>query len=370
MGIYLRDGRWMVYYRDENGKRRDRSFGRGETAKQDASAFDQAVKEGRVWNGELNAETSDSKTPTIETVNVEAPYTGREPSGVTFAELARKYLEHLKASGRTDEHIRTLAHLLAKSFTNVIDKNKPVDSMTYIDDMLPFISHYQTTKARHKGMRSQATINRYCDYIASIFNFGIENELTKVNPMSKRKKSKEQPRNIQLTVNDLQNIIHHAEDHVKWAMEVCFHLGTRPGKSELLSLKWENIDFEKGLVQIYATKTKTFRTVPVKASFVDKLKTMKEKARTEYVIEYKGKRVDSVRKSFNTACELAGIKYPVRMYDIRHLFATTLLSNNADLAAVSKLMGHATVKMTADTYYHYLEGEKERAVNLLPELAV
>lgn len=38
------------------------------------------------------------------------------------------------------------------------------------------------------------------------------------------------------------------------------------------------------------------------------------------------------------------------------------------LAAVSKLMGHSTVKMTADVYYHYLEGEKERAVELLPVL--
>ncbi len=58
------------------------------------------------------------------------------------------------------------------------------------------------------------------------------------------------------------------------------------------------------------------------------------------------------------------------MYDLRHLFATTMLINSADLAAVSKLMGHSTVKMTADTYYHYMEGEKERAINLLPEVVV
>ena len=42
------------------------------------------------------------------------------------------------------------------------------------------------------------------------------------------------------------------------------------------------------------------------------------------------------------------------MYDLRHLFATTLLNKGADLAAVSKLMGHSTVKLTADTYYHYM----------------
>ena len=39
------------------------------------------------------------------------------------------------------------------------------------------------------------------------------------------------------------------------------------------------------------------------------------------------------------------------MYDLRHLFATTMLANGADLAAVSKLMGHSTVKITADVYF-------------------
>jgi len=34
------------------------------------------------------------------------------------------------------------------------------------------------------------------------------------------------------------------------------------------------------------------------------------------------------------------------------------------LAAVSKLMGHSTITMTADTYYQYMVGEKERAVSL------
>ena len=68
------------------------------------------------------------------------------------------------------------------------------------------------------------------------------------------------------------------------------------------------------------------------------------------------------------AVRRAGIPYSVRLYDFRHMFATLMLANGADLAAVSKLMGHASVKMTADTYYQYLEGEKERAVSLLPDL--
>ena len=89
-----------------------------------------------------------------------------------------------------------------------------------------------------------------------------------------------------------------------------------------------------------------------------------------FVIEYMGRGLTTIRKSFKNACKRAGITYPTRMYDLRHLFATTLLNKGADLAAVSKMMGHSTVKLTADTYYHYMSGEKERAVRLLPGLAV
>lgn len=72
--------------------------------------------------------------------------------------------------------------------------------------------------------------------------------------------------------------------------------------------------------------------------------------------------------SFRTACERTGTDYPVRFYDLRHPFCSTLLNNGADLAAVSKLMGHSTVKMTTDTYYHLQQGEKKRAVGLLPSM--
>jgi integrase len=56
------------------------------------------------------------------------------------------------------------------------------------------------------------------------------------------------------------------------------------------------------------------------------------------------------------------------MYDLRHLFATTMLTNNADLAAVSKLMGHSTVKMTADTYYHYMEEKRKELLTCYRKL--
>lgn len=55
-------------------------------------------------------------------------------------------------------------------------------------------------------------------------------------------------------------------------------------------------------------------------------------------------------------------------FGVDPLYATYLLSNNADLSSVSALLGHSSTKMTADVYCHSQKSEKKRAVSLLPEL--
>lgn len=218
--------------------------------------------------------------------------------------------------------------------------------------------------------RSQTTINRYLDYLDAAFNFGVRLKLVTENPVSQRKKAKETPRKVSLELKDIKKIMDEAEPHVRWAIEVCFNLGTRSGDSELLSLLWENVNFEKKEVLIYGSKTKDYRTVPVNDEFLERLKEKQKEAKTEYIIEYNGRKVTSINIGFRNACKRAGINYSVRMYDLRHLFASTMLANGADLAAVSKLMGHSRITMTANTYYQYMKGEKERAVSLLPKLEV
>jgi len=371
MGVYQRSERWMVYYH-VNGKRHDKSFGRGELAGAKAEVFDKAVREA-IEHGQPipDPESVTAAVQVALTLNTSDAPTSQvlvqQPSGINMAELGRRYLDHMRASGRTEKHIRNIDHLLHHVFVPVIG-DKPVDSLTYQNDMVPFILHFKGVSSRTGKVRSQYTVNKYCDYISFMFNFGIDNGFTSVNPLKNWKKPKVQPWDLKLTLDDAKKIMTNAEPHLKWAMEVCFNLGTRPGESELLSLRWENVDFKAGTVRIYASKTKTYRTVPVNPEFLERMEHVRDESESGYVIEYMGRGLTTIRKAFKNACKRAGITYQTRMYDLRHLFATTLLRKGADLAAVSKMMGHSTVKMTADTYYHYMEGEKERAVRLLPEL--
>jgi len=374
MSVYQRDSRWMVYWHDNYGKRHDKSFGRGDLAQAKALAFDKAVQDAI----QLGLPIPDPETVTSTVVapvaagtlpSVPSQVVGQVVGGITLSDLGKKYLDHMRASGRTEKHIRNIERLLENQFVPVIG-DRPVDTLTYQQNMVPFILHFKGVSDSTGKSRSQYTVNKYCDYLSFIFNFGIDNGFTSINPLKNWKKPKVQPWDLKLTLDDAKKIMVCAEPHLQWAMEVCFNLGTRPGESELLSLKFEHINFNTSTIKIYASKTKTYRIIPINNEFLNRLKEEQKLSISGYVVEYQGRKLTTIRKSFKNACKRAGITYPTRMYDLRHLFATTLLNKGADLAAVSKLMGHSTVKLTADTYYHYMEGEKERAVKLLPVLEV
>ena len=372
MGVYQRDGRWMVFFSDENGKRRDKAFGRGEDAEKSAATFDLAVKQAKKdgWKlslDEISAETlnTSSRQSIAFCHTIQA---ATDKVAVSFGQVCDAYIDELKVSGRSPNHIHNLSVIIKNCYYAHMDKDKNAEKFDYLADIKPFLMALHDPSPTTGKPRSQTTINRYGDYLDAIFNYGIKTGMINKNPVKGRTKPKEKPRAVQLTVVDIEKIMAVAQDHVKWAIEVCFNLGTRSGESELLALKWENVKFDKSEVLIYGRKTKEYRVVPVTDGFLKKLEAMRANAQTDYIIEYKGRPIANLRKGFRNACQKAGITYPVRLYDLRHLFATTMLANGADLAAVSKLMGHARITMTADVYYQYLQGEKERAVSLLPVL--
>jgi len=210
----------------------------------------------------------------------------------------------------------------------------PVDDLTQ-RDILGFVM-------RKFSHLANSIRNRYLSYLKITFNFGLEHGLIERNPLARWKKAKEKTRQSTLTVDQLREIIKHAAPHLKWALEVAFNLGVRTGESELLTLRWDQVDWEDKMIQVYATKTNTYRKIPLSPAFLKKLKERYETAETPYLVEYRGRQIKSFKGAFRTARRKAGVDKSVTSYDVRHLFATTLLSNNADLASVSKLMGHSS----------------------------
>jgi hypothetical protein len=76
-----------------------------------------------------------------------------------------------------------------------------------------------------------------------------------------------------------------------------------------------------------------------------------------------------VTKTFTTITRDAGLRR-IRLHDLRHGRASLMLAAGVDIAVVSKVLGHASIRTTADTYSHLLEGVGQRAAEAADALIV
>jgi len=86
------------------------------------------------------------------------------------------------------------------------------------------------------------------------------------------------------------------------------------------------------------------------------------------IITFKGKSIRSLKSAWKTAKKNAKVTRRIRMYDLRHSFATKLLDNGADFKHVSSLLGHKSVQQTVDTYQHTSRKLTKKALSKLPSI--
>ena len=71
-----------------------------------------------------------------------------------------------------------------------------------------------------------------------------------------------------------------------------------------------------------------------------------------------------IREVFKRILRKAGIR-EMRLHDIRHTFASLLLSNGESPVYVKEQLGHSSIQMTVDIYGHLIPGSNRGAVNKL-----
>ena len=128
-------------------------------------------------------------------------------------------------------------------------------------------------------------------------------------------------------------------------------LGVRVGPSELYKLRWQDIDFPRAAIRITAAKKRPdqpWREVPIRDSLKPMLEAWKQEdalTEAEYVINWKGKQVESTKRSWHTALRRAGITRNIRPYDLRHAFAPEAIAAGADVGTVANIMWVTILKL-------------------------
>ena len=197
-----------------------------------------------------------------------------------------------------------------------------------------------------------ATVNRELSTLRQIYNLAKRwNNFVGENPVSISGLLPEG--NLKeriLTPIEEEKLLSLSNEYLKPIIMTALNTGMR--KSEILSLKWSNVDIELGIITIDQTNTKNKKTrrIPINSNLKSLLLEQKIKGGgSDYVfLSSSGnpyKFHDSINNAFNGACKKAGIE-GFRFHDLRHTSATRMIEAGASIVAVSKILGHSDLKMT------------------------
>jgi integrase len=156
-------------------------------------------------------------------------------------------------------------------------------------------------------------------------------------------------------------------------MEVEYHTGLRPGRTELFDLKWADIDMFTGMVKIYSSKTDRLHYQYVSEVFRARLTWRREALARDgelcdYVVSFEGKPIRSLKTVWGASKRRAGITRPLRLYDLRHFYASHALVRGANILELSDRLGHVNSDMVVKVYAHLADGIRSRVPLQIPEL--
>jgi type 1 fimbriae regulatory protein FimB/type 1 fimbriae regulatory protein FimE len=130
--------------------------------------------------------------------------------------------------------------------------------------------------------------------------------------------------------------------------------------SELIALRWDQIDLVQGLMHVNRRKNGTPSTHPIRGPELRALRRLqREHPGCSYVFngERKGPLTDSsIRKIVARAGRAAGIEFPVHPHMLRHAAGFKLANDGQDTRAIQHYLGHKNISHTV----RYTELSPER----------
>lgn len=253
-----------------------------------------------------------------------------------------------------------------------------------------------------KGLKS-ITIERVVGTLKTGLIQAVDNDLIAKNPATKIKMPMKQERTPRvLTVQEQEIFMEASKEHRNGEIFLLI-LGTGLRIGEALALTWDDIDFEQHVLSVnrtqieycehingetvyhrgYSTpKTKAGkRTVPLIPTLIDmllNLKKQREQEKRKFKATYQDNGLifcnyygvslnyTTISKKIQTICKKTGLE-GIHPHTLRHTFATRGLEKGIDLKIMQELLGHSSIKMTADLYTHVLPETKKNSVMKLAD---
>lgn len=145
---------------------------------------------------------------------------------------------------------------------------------------------------------------------------------------------------INRMINSTKNLNH------RLIIQIGYSAGLRC--SEIINLKWQDIDFDRNIIHIKKAKGKKDRIVMLSQKVKEGLQALDvEKDGYVFVTNRNGKYTPrTIQKIIENTTKNSGITKKTTPHTLRHSFATHLLENGTDIRYIKELLGHANISTT------------------------
>ena len=263
--------------------------------------------------------------------------------------------------------------------------------------------HIQSFYLHELKTVSPGTVIHYHANIHKALKYAVKMDLIPFNPADKvdrPRKNSFQP--VFLSAEEMQKMFEALRGtKLELPVLVAAFYGFRRG--EVLGLKWDAIDFERGTISVIRTvttitvegkqmeieqqsaKTKSsLRSLPLVSNIREKLLALREQQKENrrvcgncYSKKYDGYVfVDamgnifnprSVTANFSKLLEQNGLRH-IRFHDLRHSCASLLLANDVPLKQIQEWLGHSDIGTTANIYSHLDYKSKITSANVMDNI--
>lgn len=297
-----------------------------------------------------------------------------ERKSITLSVLCDKYLAEgcttKKAStittdkGRIERHIKPL---LGKRKVKDLTPNDIRRFMEHVAKGKTAIDEKTGNRGRARVTGGRGTATRTVGLLGGILSFAVAEGIRSDNPTRGVKRYADVKKERFLSSEELSrlgDVLTKSETTENFfaVAAIRFLLLSGCRKGEPLSLKWAEIDFEFGCLQLADSKTGQ-KIVPLGIAALKILSGIPRMINNDYVFpgQNKGKPLVGLPKIWNRIKARANLN-DVRLHDLRHSFATTGASTGLSLPVIGKLLGHSDPKTTA-RYAHIADSPAKIAAN-------
>lgn len=316
---------------------------------------------------------------------------GQITANVKFEEFAEQWFEEyakLNLRNTSYERMRQLTNRVYPAIGHLrIDKITGRHIQQFINDLALNGKSFKTGKPL-----SRKTAVHHLSFISDVFSYAVKMQMLTDNPcrcvtVPKGEKKEKEIYTLE-EIEQLFRLLENAPLKYRTFFTLAIYSGFRRG--ELLGLEWKDIDWKSNVISvrrtsnytaekgIYTDTTKTKKSQrslkfpPVVMDLLRAYKVEQDEEREKLgskwgdydrlFVKYNGEPMNNNTPYFwfREFCEENNFRF-CDIHSLRHFYASALINEGVDAAAVSGALGHSVISTTTSIYCHVFQQAQARA---------